>query len=131
MISATVKRRYLSIAPRKVRFVVDAIRSKNALTTLDQLQFINKRGAKEIATLLKSAIAAAKQKNAVEEDLFITNIQVDEGPAQKRRFLLARGQSTVFKKSASHIVMTVSDEIKPSKKTKNAKKTPVKKAKEL
>jgi large subunit ribosomal protein L22 len=126
MITATVKRRYLSVAPRKVRFIADSIRGKKAEIALEQLEFLNKGAALDLALLVKSGIAAAKQKEPNATNLFVKEIFVDEGPSQKRRFLLARGQSSIFKKTSSHITLTISDEINPAK-IKQVKKT-VKKA---
>lgn len=123
MITATVKRRYLNVAPRKVGFIVDSIRGKEAEVALNQLEYMNKGAAHDIALLVKSGVAAAKQKDPNVTNLFIKEIFVGTGPSQKRRFLLARGQSSLFKKTASHVTLTISDEIKP------AKLKPVKKAK--
>lgn len=128
MIQATVKRCYLKVAPRKVSFITDSIRNKNALEALDQLAYLNKGAALDVALLVKAGIAAAKQKEANPDKLFIKEIFVGEGPAQKRRFIKGRGQSQVFKKMASHITLTLSDEeIAPkNKRAKIVKKVSTK-----
>jgi large subunit ribosomal protein L22 len=122
MIEATVKRRHLGVAPRKVGFIANALKNKNAQVALNQLEYLNKAAAKDLFLLVKSGIAAAGQKNANIDDLFIKEIYVCEGPSLKRRFIKGRGQSQVFKKMSSHITLTVSDEVKPLKQ-KMIKKT--------
>src|SRR5687768_733060 len=109
MISVTVKRRNLRVSPRKVRLIIDAIRNKKAIDALDSLEFMNKTAAKDVALLVKSGIAAAKQKEAKEENLVINSVSADQGMAMKRRFLRNRGSSTVFKKEFSHITLTITE----------------------
>jgi large subunit ribosomal protein L22 len=121
MISVTVTRQYLPKAPRKVRAVLDMIRKKNALSALEQLEFVQRGPAKDIATLLKSGIAAAKLKDADENKLIVKAAMANEGPSLKRRWLRAKGQATMIKKTMSHVIITVSDE--PLKLKKQPRKT--------
>lgn len=118
-IKAKVK--FIRMSPRKVRLVVDIVRGKNVEMALNQLQFANKLAAKPIAKLINSGIASAKHNYEIEEDnLYIKEIRVDEGPTLHRWMPKAFGRATPLRKRSSHINLILA-EIKDSGK-KEAKK---------
>ncbi|HDZ54424.1 MAG TPA: 50S ribosomal protein L22 [Candidatus Nealsonbacteria bacterium] len=116
----TVKLRYLRIAPRKVRLVVDLIRGKKAIEAQTLLRFLPKRASLPIDKLLKSAIDSAKNNFQLEEgNLYISKITVDEGPKLKRWQPRARGQAYEIQKKTSHIIIVLDEfETKPKKAKK-------------
>lgn len=103
--------RYARITPRKARRVVDLVRYKNAGDALIFLRYMPYRGARFVEKLLKSAIANAEQKKAVNpEEMKITQAFVDQGPVMKRVEPRAMGRANIIRKRSSHITMVLSEE---------------------
>ena len=95
--------KYARITPRKARRVVDLIRDKNAGDALVFLKFMPYRGARFVEKLLKSAMANAEQKKAVNPDeMKIARVFVDQGPVMKRVLPRAMGRANVIRKRSSH-----------------------------
>jgi len=108
----TAKLNYLRIAPRKVRLVADLIRGKSVEEAQTILNFTIKKGAQPLLKLLNSAVANAKNNFKLETaKLFISKIEVNEGPKYKRMRPRARGQGYEIQKKTSHISLFL-DEIK-------------------
>ena len=131
--AVTAKLRYLRIAPRKVRLVADLIRGKEVEEAQNILNFTVKKSAQPFLKLLNSAVASASQNFQIESDnLYISQVFVDEGPTLKRWRARARGQAFKIQKKTSHIIIVL-EEIKKrpqkdkAKKTKRAKKVKEKK----
>ncbi|MFC1888158.1 50S ribosomal protein L22 [Thermodesulfobacteriota bacterium] len=98
------KARFLRIAPRKVRLVIDMVRGKKVGDALSILQFTQKRGAKVVSKLLNSAVANAENQGDIDIDtLYIKKIFVDQGPTLKRFKPRAMGRATMIQKKTSHI----------------------------
>ena len=96
---------------RKVRYVADLVRGKRVDYALAQLRFSKRDAAKVLEKLLRSAVANAEQTGEADIDnLFISNLQVDEGPVSKRWRPRAHGRATPLRKRTSHITIVVSDE---------------------
>jgi len=103
--------KYARITPRKARRVVDLIREKNAGDALVFLKFMPYRGARFVEKLLKSAMANAEQKKAVNPDeMKIAKVFVDQGPVMKRVLPRAMGRANVIRKRSSHITLILSEE---------------------
>ncbi len=103
--------RYARITPRKARRVVNLIRYKNAGDALLFLRFMPYRGARFVEKLLKSAMANAEQKKAVNpEAMKIVKAFVDQGPSMKRLETRAMGRANIIKKRTSHITLILSEE---------------------
>jgi large subunit ribosomal protein L22 len=102
--------RFVRIAPRKARLVADLIRGKGSEEALNILTFTKKAAAKIIIKLLKSAIANATQKKAIDIDrLYVKRIMVDQGPTMKRFMPRALGRATTIRKRASHISIVLDE----------------------
>ena len=102
-------------SPRKVRLVADAIRGKNAAAARMLLDALPKRAALPLKKLLLSAIANAKNaRGAPEENLYVNEIRVDEGPTLKRHMPRAFGRSAPIRKRTSRISIHLAtrDELK-------------------
>lgn len=97
------------IAPRKVRLVVDIVRGKSVSQALNILTFTQKKAARPVQKLLKSAVANAAETHGVSDvdSLVIDRITVDEGPTLKRFMPRARGRATPIRKRTSHIQITL------------------------
>jgi large subunit ribosomal protein L22 len=101
--------RFARIAPRKARLVADMIRGKRIDEALTALDFSKKRGSVYIATVLKSAIANAEEKNADTARLVVSESRVDEGPTLDRFQPKDRGRAHPIKKRTSHIHIAVEE----------------------
>ena len=102
--------KYVRIAPRKVRVVMDLIRGKNVAEAFAILKFTPKVGADDIEKVLKSAVANAENnfdKNV--DKLYISTAFVDQGPTMKRIHPRSRGQAFKILKRSSHITIAVEE----------------------
>lgn len=105
---ATAK--YIRIAPRKVRVVMDLIRGKSVRDAFAILKFTPKIGSVAIGKVLKSAVANAENNFDMNVDkLFVSTAYVDQGPTLKRIHPRSRGQAFKILKRTSHITVIVSE----------------------
>jgi len=103
--------KYARITPRKARRVIDLVRYKNAGDALIFLKYMPYRGARFVEKLLKSAMANAGQKKAVNpEEMKIVQAFVDQGPVMKRVEPRAMGRANIIRKRTSHITLVLSEE---------------------
>lgn len=103
--------KYARITPRKARRVIDLVRYKNAGDALIFLKYMPYRGARFVAKLLKSAMANAEQKKAVNpEEMKIVQAFVDQGPVMKRVEPRSMGRANIIRKRTSHITLVLSEE---------------------
>lgn len=102
--------RYVRISPRKVRQVVDLIRGKQVNDALAILQFTPKGATEPVTKVLKSAVANAEHNLELDADeLFVTEIFVDQGPTLKRIKPRAMGRADQIRKRTSHITVVVGE----------------------
>jgi large subunit ribosomal protein L22 len=98
------------ITPRKMRLVADMVRGKQVQRAMDTLQLTNKKGARILSKVLKSAISNASDLATIDVDrLQISEVTVDMGPALKRFMPRAQGRATNIKKRMSHITLRVKE----------------------
>lgn len=106
--SASATAKYVRIAPRKVRLVVDQIRNKSVESALEVLQFCERAAAVDVEKVLRSAIANAENNHGLRStDLVVKAAFVDEGPTLKRIRPRAKGSASRINKRTSHITITV------------------------
>lgn len=122
--------RFVRMAPRKVRLVVDAIRGKYAQDALDLLKFTPNHAAEEVGKVLRSAIANAENNYEMNPDhLRVARCYVDVGPTMKRVQPRAQGRAYRILKRTSHITVIVEEGEAPPRKTgKKAPKPPLRAA---
>ncbi|MEN6371185.1 MAG: 50S ribosomal protein L22 [Armatimonadota bacterium] len=114
--SPTAVAKYIRISPRKVRFVVDAIRGKHVQDALAILQFVPNNAARTVSKLLKSAIANAENNHRMDSDsLEVIHIHVDEGPTLKRISPRAMGRAYRIMKRTSHITVGLGESSGPAR----------------
>ena len=102
--------KYVRIAPRKVRVVMDLIRGKNIADAFAILKFTPKAGADVINKVLKSAVANAENNFDMNVDaLYIAEAYVDQGPTLKRIHPRSRGQAFKILKRTSHVTVIVKE----------------------
>ncbi len=102
--------RYIRIAPRKARVVIDLIRGKNVAEAFAILKFTPKSGADVINKVLKSAVANAENNFDMNVDaLYVAEAFVDQGPTLKRIHPRSRGQAFKILKRTSHVTVVVKE----------------------
>ena len=102
--------KYIRIAPRKVRIVVDLIRGKSVGEAIAILKFTPKVGSEVVEKVLKSAIANAEHNYDMNVDkLFVSEAFVDQGPTLKRIHPRSRGQAFKILKRSSHVTVAVKE----------------------
>ena len=107
-VKATAK--YIRIAPRKVRIVMNLVRGKSVADALAILKFTPKVGADAVEKVLRSAVANAENNFDMDADrLFISSAFVDQGPTLKRIQPRSRGQAFKILKHTSHITVAVNE----------------------
>lgn len=100
--------RYIRVSPLKARQVADLVRGKKVFEANGILQYTNKKSAPIIQKVLKSAIANAEHNNDMDsDDLFISEIRIDEGPTIKRMKSRAYGRADVRRHRTSHITVVL------------------------
>ena len=105
-VRATAK--YVRMAPRKVRMVVDQIRNKSVEQALEALQFSTRAAAEPVAKVVRSAVANAENNNNLRaSNLVVAEAYVDEGPTLKRIRPRAKGSASRINKRTSHITVVV------------------------
>jgi large subunit ribosomal protein L22 len=100
--------KYVRVAPRKARDVVDQIRGKSVVDARATLLFANRGAAILVAKVLNSAVANAENNNGlVADQLYVKEAKVDEGPTMKRWKFRAMGRVNRIRKRTSHITVAV------------------------
>ena len=107
-IAVRAQAKYVRIAPRKARLVMDHVRGKNIGDARALLKHTPRAAATDIAKLLESAVANAENNFELDPDeLKIARAFVDEGPTIKRFRPRALGRATPIKKRTSHMTITL------------------------
>lgn len=105
--------RYLRVTPMKARRVVDLVRGKQANEALAILKFAQQGAADPVYKVLASAVSNARNKADSEglafneEELFVSEAFVDEGPTMKRYQPRAQGRAFQINKRTSHVTVVV------------------------
>jgi large subunit ribosomal protein L22 len=122
--------KYVRIAPRKVRRVVDLVRGQYVDQALKTLQFLPNRAAKHVRKVVASAAANAENNFAMDlETLKITTAYVDVGPTMKRVQPRAMGRAYRILKRSSHITVVVGEgPIRPVKQRAARRRPQVRRA---
>ncbi len=103
------KHRFARISPRKARLVADMIRGMRVSKALETLEFSQKRAARMIEKVLRSAMANAGL-DAEPEEMYVLEARVDGGPVAagtKRWIPVSRGMAHPIRKRTSHITVLI------------------------
>ena len=103
------KLRYLRVAPRKARLVVDLVRGKNVAEAINILTFTRRAASEPVRKVIESAIANAESADANIDRLFVEQIFVDEGPTMRRFRPRAMGRATRINKRTSHVTCVLGE----------------------
>ena len=108
----TAKLYNLRIAPRKVRLVSDLVKGMDAVSALNQLDYLVKGSSFPIKKLLESAVANAENNFGIDKNnLYVYDIQVGEGMKLKRWLPRAFGRASLLLKRSSNIWLTVEERV--------------------
>lgn len=125
----SAKAKFIRTSPRKIRLVVDAVRTMKVEDALNSLRFMNKKAAEPVMKIINSAISNAEHNfELAKNNLYIKEIKVDEAPTIKRWMPRAHGRATTIRKRNSHIIVVLGEvEDSGDKKAKKVKiESPVK-----
>ena len=102
--------KYVRISPLKVNSICAEIRGKQVDEALAMLKFTPKRGARELAKVLTSAVANAENNlNLDRENLIVKEAYANDGPTMKRFRPKAKGMAYPSLKRSSHIGVVVTE----------------------
>lgn len=100
--------RHVRMSPMKVRRVVNLVRGLDVTEALDLLKFAPQAAAEPVFKCVASATANAEQTESLRADeLFISQIFVDEGVDMRRIRPRAKGSASRIMKRSSHITVVV------------------------
>lgn len=103
--------RSVRIAPTKARIVVDLVRNQPVDEALNILAFTNKKAAPIVSRLIENAIQSIEVSEELDwdiDDLYVSEIFVDEGATLRRFRPRAMGRATRINKRTSHITVVLS-----------------------
>jgi large subunit ribosomal protein L22 len=104
---ATARGRFVSVAPRKARRVVDLIRGIPIADARRVLAQAGLGAGTPVRKVLDSAVANAENAGGVADNLIVRTVTVDEGPTLRRFRPRALGRATRIRKRTSHITVVV------------------------
>ena len=112
-LEARAIKRYISGSPRKMRLVADQIRGKSVEEALDILHYSPKHASKVCETTLRSAVSNlinAKDGGRIDpENVIVSTVTVDGGPAQKRIMPAPMGRAYRIRKRSNHLTIVVTE----------------------
>jgi large subunit ribosomal protein L22 len=112
MIEAHATARNIRTSAQKAGLVLDLIRGKNVNQALATLQFTKKTIARDVAKVLRSAVANAQQKDGFSGDierLFVAACYADQGPSLKRVRPAPMGRAFRVVKRTAHLTVKVAE----------------------
>ena len=112
MVHAEATAKYIRTSAQKAGLVLDLIRGKDVNHALSALQFSRKSVARDVAKVLRSAVANAQQQDAFGGDvarLFVSKCHANNGPSQKRVRPAPMGRAYRVVKRTAHLTVKVSE----------------------
>ncbi|WP_447979894.1 50S ribosomal protein L22 [Candidatus Nitrospira bockiana] len=108
MAEAKAVLRFVRVAPRKARPIIDMIRGQRVPQALTLLKYTPRNAARVVEKILRSAVANAEQKELGDsEEMWVSKAYVDCGPTYKRFHARAMGRAASIHKRTSHITVVV------------------------
>ncbi|OFW14943.1 MAG: 50S ribosomal protein L22 [Acidobacteria bacterium RIFCSPLOWO2_12_FULL_67_14] len=112
MIQAQATARGIRTSAQKAGLVCALIRGKGVNHALATLQFTRKTIARELAKVLRSAVANAQQKEGFSGDverLYVEACYADQGPSMKRVRPAPMGRAFRVTKRTAHLTVRVAE----------------------
>ena len=112
MVEAQATARGVRTSAQKAGLVCDLIRGKNVNQALATLQFTKKTIARDLAKVLRSAVANLQQRDAFSGDidrLYVSAAYANQGPSMKRVRPAPMGRAFRVVKRTAHLTITVTE----------------------
>ncbi len=112
MIQGQATAKYTRTSAQKAGLVLDLIRGRDVNKALALLQFSRKHVARDIAKVLRSAMANAQQKEGFGGDvdrLYVSACFADQGPSMKRIRPAPMGRAFHIIKRTAHLTVRVAE----------------------
>ncbi len=112
MVRAQATAKYVRTSAQKAGLVLDLIRGKDINRALSALQFSKKSVARDVAKVLRSAVANAQQQESFGGDverLFVSKCHADNGPSMKRVRPAPMGRAYRVLHRKSHLTIELAD----------------------
>ncbi|MCF7836075.1 MAG: 50S ribosomal protein L22 [Candidatus Marinimicrobia bacterium] len=124
MVTVKAKLKYLKIAPRKTRLLIDLIKGMPLNEAKAHISASSKKASVPLLKLLKSAESNALHNFKLEsEDLYVSGASVDGGPVLKRYMPKARGRATIIRRRTSHVSIVLSEQQKKNQSQNDKSQT--------
>ena len=103
--------KFIRISPFKVRRIANEVVKKDVISAESYLSVLTNKGALALKKVIYSARTNYLTNNsgAVEENLYIDKILVDQGPMLKRFHPIGRGRVQRILKRTCHILVEVAE----------------------
>ena len=131
MIRAQATAKYVRTSAQKAGLVLDLIRGKDINNALSALQFSRKSVARDVAKVLRSAVANAQQKEGFGgevERLFVSKCHANNGPSAKRVRPAPMGRAFRIIKRTTHLTVEVTERPQVVKAVGTGTEKPAKRA---
>lgn len=114
--------KFLRTSPRKLNLVAGLIRGKSAEKAMVDLDFCNRRIAKDVKKVLKSALTNAENNHNLDVDrLVVAEASVGRSMVLKRFHARGRGKASRVEKPFSRLTIIVREQAPAEKKVKAEK----------
>ncbi len=128
--AATAQLSMAHTCAQKCRLSADLVRGQMLEEAHRRLTLEPKKAAKMVLKLIKSAMANAQQKGVVDLDrLFVSEIQVGEGPRLRRMMPRAQGRADRILRRTAHVYLALSEKKAGVAKARSSKNVKTAKAK--
>jgi large subunit ribosomal protein L22 len=131
MVQAAATAKYVRTSAQKAGLVMDLIRGKDVNQALAALQFSRKSVARDVAKVLRSAVANAQQKEGFGgevERLFVSKCHANNGPSAKRVRPAPMGRAFRIIKRTTHLTVEVTERPQVVKAVGTGTEKPAKRA---
>lgn len=112
MIEGRATARNVRSSAQKAGLVMDLIRGQDVNTALTTLRFCQKRAARHVSKVLRSAVANVQQQEGVGSDidrLYVGSCYANQGPSMKRIRAAPMGRAFQIIKRTVHLTVTVKE----------------------
>ena len=112
MVTAAASAKYVRTSAQKAGLVLDLIRGKDVNLALAALQFSRKSVARDVAKVLRSAVANAQQQDGFGGDvarLYVSTCHANNGPSAKRVRPAPMGRAFRVVKRTTHLTVEVTE----------------------
>ena len=102
--------KFLRMSPSKLKPVTDLVRGKNLDEALTILKFTPGKGSALVEKVVQSAAANAENNHEMNvSDLYVAEINANQGPTLKRYRAGAQGRASMILKRTTHLYVTLKE----------------------